>query len=317
MSKHHLERIIGIFEGTLPGPLVVAIGAMHGNEPAGVKGLEMVFEALEQERRDNPNFEFRGKLIGLVGNAQAYLQQQRFLEQDLNRAWTEAVIAQNEASAQELLQAENREVFELYEYLLEACQSFKNQKIAFLDLHTTSADGGIFSIPTDEGESLQLAKHLGAPVILGLQENITGTFLGFAIGGGFFQKGVVAPAPLCVAFEAGQHTSQRSITRAALAVMRCLRAMNCLTNLELLDFAENLSQPFLAQVPAVVHFRYAHHIAVGDAFKMRPGYANFQPIKAGEHLADDVNGPVLSPESGLILMPLYQTKGSDGFFIVR
>jgi succinylglutamate desuccinylase len=50
---------------------------------------------------------------------------------------------------------------------------------------------------------------------------------------------------------------------------------------------------------------------------MRPGYANFQPIRRGEHLADDASGPVLAPEDGLILMPLYQSLGTDGFFLVQ
>jgi succinylglutamate desuccinylase len=50
---------------------------------------------------------------------------------------------------------------------------------------------------------------------------------------------------------------------------------------------------------------------------MRPGYVNFQPIQQGEHLANDTTGPVLAPEDGLILMPLYQPQGSDGFFVVQ
>jgi hypothetical protein len=34
-------------------------------------------------------------------------------------------------------------------------------------------------------------------------------------------------------------------------------------------------------------------------------------------LAIDASGHVLSPESGLIFMPLYQSEGEDGFFIVE
>ncbi|MDO8368249.1 MAG: succinylglutamate desuccinylase/aspartoacylase family protein [Saprospiraceae bacterium] len=314
MSLQQPARVIGTFEGEMPGPLVIAIGALHGNEPAGVKALEMVFEALEQERRDNPDFRFHGKLVGLIGNAKAYLLRQRFMERDLNRMWTAELLAEINASKQEDLTPESQEVRQLSEKITAEYQSVTTEKSIFLDLHTTSADGGIFSIPTDEGESLQLAKHLGAPAIVGLQESVSGTLLGYAIAGGF--KPAVNP-PICVAFEAGQHDSPHSISRSAIAVVRCLRTVGCMEQNGLAVFAGNLTLPFLKYVPPVVRFRYAHHIEAKDEFKMRPGYANFQPIQLGEHLADDVNGPVLSPERGLILMPLYQAKGSDGFFIVE
>lgn len=312
MSQPHSERIINTFEGTLPGPLLIVIGALHGNEPAGVRALEMVFEALELERRDNPDFQFQGKLVGIIGNLQAFLLHQRFLEQDLNRVWTAEFLEEAKASKAEDLKAEGRETLHLFELIQAECQSGKTEKVVFLDLHTTSADGGVFSIPTDEDESLQLAQHLGAPAIIGLQESISGTLLGFAKNGSFS-----ASRPLCVAFESGQHESPHAITRSAIAIVRCLRTLGCVNDRALLDFSASLVLPFLANLPPVVRFRYAHHIEAEDGFKMRPGYVNFQPIQQGEHLADDVHGPVLSPDNGLILMPLYQAKGSDGFFIVQ
>ena len=318
MSHQHSERIIGTFGGDQPGPLIMVIGALHGNEPAGVKALELVFEHLESERKNNPDFQFHGKLVGFIGNTQAYLLRHRFIECDLNRMWTPDQITEIMASKAELLSAENLEVRQLIDIITLEFQSFKTDKSVFLDLHTTSADGGIFSIPTDAEESLELAKKLGAPAILGLQASVSGTLLGFALSGGFTPE-TVPPAthPVCVAFEAGQHDSQHSIARSAIALVRCLRAVGCVAPHDLAEFAGKLTLPFLNYVPPVVHFRYAHHIEAADDFKMLPGYSNFQPIQKGEHLADDVHGPVLSPEQGLILMPLYQAKGSDGFFIVQ
>lgn len=323
MSQTHSERIINTFEGTLPGPLLIVIGALHGNEPAGVRALEMVFDALELERRDNPNFQFRGKLVGIIGNLQAFLLHQRFLEQDLNRVWTAEFLEKAKASKAEDLKAESRETLHLYELIQAECQSGNPEKVVFLDLHTTSADGGVFSIPTDEDESLQLAQHLGAPAIVGLQDSISGTLLGFAKTGHFTESPNLPLnkstnlLPLCIAFESGQHESPHAITRSAIAIVRCLRTLGCINDRALMDFTASLVLPFLANLPPVVRFRYAHHIEAEDGFKMRPGYVNFQPIQQGEHLADDVRGPVLSPDNGLILMPLYQAKGSDGFFIVQ
>ncbi|MFN0037250.1 MAG: succinylglutamate desuccinylase/aspartoacylase family protein [Saprospiraceae bacterium] len=313
-------RLIGTFGGQTPGPLFIVIAALHGNEPAGVRALELVFEQLEKERRDNPGFSFRGKLVGLIGNLQAFQTGQRFVERDLNRVWTEDFLKRSKASPKEDLAAESREARELFEAVSAECQSCDSEKIVFLDLHTTSAEGGIFSIPIDEGESLALAKHLGVPAIVGLQQSISGTLLGYAAEGRFFSEFGVRNSEfgiLCVAFEAGQHESPHATTRSALAIVRCLRALHCIEQEGMAGFMGKLSLPFFGAVSPVVRLCYAHHIGLEDGFRMRPGYANFQPIRQGEHLADDVRGPVLSPEKGLILMPLYQAKGSDGFFIVQ
>jgi succinylglutamate desuccinylase len=308
MASDH--RLIGTFSHSLPGPLVVVTAAIHGNEPAGVRALESVFEQLERECHTTGQ-PFRGKLVGLIGNQKAFEEALRFVDRDLNRIWTDehAAAIRGETplpDAHEFVEAR-----QLYRHIAEACKGWAGP-VVFLDIHTTSAEGGVFCIPTDESESLRFAQHLGAPAIVGLQQNIEGTLLGFAANGHFGPK-----KPLCAAFEAGQHRSRHAVARAAIAVVRCLRYMGNLSETALSDFTGRLSLPLLSNVPPVVRFRYAHAIKAEDGFRMRPGYTNFQPVHVGEHLADDVHGPVLSPEQGMILMPLYQPKGSDGFFIVQ
>ena len=167
MSVHPSQRIIGSIEGDASGALLIVIGALHGNEPAGVLALEMVFEALENVRKENPSFVFRGKMIGLVGNRQGYLIRQRFLQKDLNRVWTKEYLELAQATPEHELKAEPLEVLELYNLISNELAQKDWEKIVLLDLHTTSAEGGLFSIPTDEAESLALARHLGAPAILG------------------------------------------------------------------------------------------------------------------------------------------------------
>jgi succinylglutamate desuccinylase len=50
---------------------------------------------------------------------------------------------------------------------------------------------------------------------------------------------------------------------------------------------------------------------------MQPDYKNFQAVEKGELLALDKHGEIRADEDGLILMPLYQKQGDDGFFLVR
>ena len=50
---------------------------------------------------------------------------------------------------------------------------------------------------------------------------------------------------------------------------------------------------------------------------MSPGYDNFTPVQKGELLACDRLGEINSHRPARIFMPLYQSVGTDGFFLVR
>src|SRR6185503_1806567 len=76
-----------------------------------------------------------------------------------------------------------------------------------------------------------------------------------------------------------------------------------------LDHAENGSM--------LVEIVQRHAVSERDRFEMDPGFNNFDPVRRGQVVASDNNGRVLAEESGLLLMPLYQKLGDDGYFIGR
>jgi len=78
-----------------------------------------------------------------------------------------------------------------------------------------------------------------------------------------------------------------------------------------------LLQTFAAELPHKLRVRHHYWITEEDDFRMKPGYLNFQKVKAGEVIAQDRNGPIQIPMDGLIFMPLYQRSGNDGFFVVE
>lgn len=47
---------------------------------------------------------------------------------------------------------------------------------------------------------------------------------------------------------------------------------------------------------------------------MEPGFTNFQPVVRAQLLARDRHGDIRAVENGYVLMPLYQSQGTDGFF---
>ena len=62
--------------------------------------------------------------------------------------------------------------------------------------------------------------------------------------------------------------------------------------------------------------KYIHKIQYEDEFFMNPHMLNFQYIKKGETIGHDKRGIVTSPKSGYLLMPLYQSKGKEGFYLI-
>ena len=307
-----MQRIIGKYKGPeTSGPLLVVTAAVHGNEPAGVKALQSVFEMLEAQRP-----EFKGTMVGMIGNLQAYQQAMRFIDRDLNRAWIPEQIQRILHADPEHLAAEDREIKALIQLFHELLEAHRPEALILLDLHTTSADGGIFCIPSDDKAALRLAKALHAPVILHLFEGIEGPLLRYAVDG-HFNYTAYAPKTIGVAFEAGQHEDPAAVQRAIAVIIHCLRAVGCIEEDALPNRQEQILDAYSRALPKVSSLQYAHHIRPGDAFKMRAGYSNFQKIKRGEHLADDVCGPINSEQDGMILMPLYQSKGSEGFFVIK
>ncbi|MFK8058037.1 MAG: succinylglutamate desuccinylase/aspartoacylase family protein [Saprospiraceae bacterium] len=302
------NRILGRFDGEERGPLLLAIGGMHGNEPAGVLAIERLLEMLAFERVNRPEFMYRGRFVGLIGNKQALSKGRRFLREDLNRFFNpERVAALNPAD--DLIE-EDAEAYELINAIRTEIADYQPSHVVLIDLHTTTADGGVFSIVNDSPAARAIALDLRAPVILGMLEGISGTSLHY------FNTKNLGTEAVCLVFESGQHDDPLSVDRAVSALIKTMRSIGAVHPRDVEGHHDEILRASTEHLPDLVRFALNHGISPADQFVMRPGYLNFDPIKKGEHLADDINGPVLSPRDGLILMPLYQKQGDDGFFVV-
>ncbi|PSR12063.1 MAG: succinylglutamate desuccinylase [Bacteroidetes bacterium] len=305
------NRVIGHFKGSEHGPLVIVFGGMHGNEPAGVLALESLFQLLKTESKTKPGFVFRGRLLGLRGNTRALVQGLRFVAKDLNRQFSSANIAQVTTSPLANLADEDLELREILDLIHAEIAAYPPTRIIVLDLHTTTAHGGIFCIPTDDPESIHIAKAMHAPVIIGMLRGLQGTTLHY-----FCTANFSCPT-VGVSFEAGQHHDPLSAQRALAAIINLLRSVGSLRPNDIENHYDDLLLNFSQGLPLVAELFHVHRIAPTDTFLMKSGYHNFQVVQAGEVLAHDQQGPVTAPADGLILMPLYQKQGEDGFFLVK
>ncbi len=303
-SPPKFQRLIGTYGGISPGPMVICIGGIHGNEPAGVHGLKRVMHQLNETHPP-----FRGEIVALSGNLNALNSECRFFSKDLNRQWTTAKIqAVKNAVRPDELDSEDHELLELLEELDKAIARTQGPVLVF-DMHTTSADGAPFALISDTLENRRLAMALRVPLILGLEESIEGTILNYINELGYDAIG----------FEAGQHTAYTSVDNHEAAVWILLEAIGCLAKDQIKDY--DLFQKRLKRasngVPPVLELRYRHGITEEDQFMMWPGFTNFQPVRAGQILARDRKGLIYSSENCRLFMPLYQKQGNDGFFTVR
>ncbi|HHH50074.1 MAG TPA: succinylglutamate desuccinylase, partial [Saprospiraceae bacterium] len=265
----NLNRIIGEYTGEKKGPLLICFGGMHGNELAGVKALELMFKMLEVEPITNPEFSFVGKLIGIRGNLRALKEGKRFIKKDLNRQWTLSNINRINNSKEEDLDAEDLEMKELLQVIHEKIDNYQPEKLVFLDLHTTTAYGGIFSIPSEDPESMKIAVELHAPVIKGLLKGIQGTTLHY------FNNQNFSPQTVAVSFESGQHLEQLSVNRAIAAITNCMRTIGCVKAEHVENQHDSLLIEYSKGLPKIAEIIYCHSIQPEDEFKMAPDYSNF------------------------------------------
>jgi succinylglutamate desuccinylase len=299
MSRH--PRVLGRYDGQESGPLVLCLGGIHGNEPSGVHALGRVFNVLQ---RTQPRM--RGTIVGLAGNLRGLEADTRFLDCDLNRIWTADRIAAIDTL--EDGNAETLEQRELLETLRNVIGSHRGE-VFFLDLHTSSAEGEPFACIGDTIRNRRFARSFPVPVILGLEEQLEGALLEYLNNLGVVTMG----------FEGGEHGAKSAVDYHEAAVWRGLVGAGCLNDEEIPEtqHARRILHESRQGLPQWMGVRYRHAITEEDGFRMRPGYRNFRPVSKGEVVAEETaNGEIETFYRARILLPLYQGKGNDGFFLV-
>ena len=306
-----MNRIIGTYNGHSDGPMLLCIGAIHGNEPAGIEAIKKLIEMLNAEPDKNPDFHYAGNFIGVIGNIKALESNHRYIDKDLNRLLDPTTIKEVQNKKPDERNAEEKELLELTATIIELLDQYKPEKLVVLDLHTTSAKGGIFALPSEFADSIEIAKHLHAPVIRGFIGGIKGTSLHY------FTTANIGIPTTAVVFEAGQHENPHSEDRCIAAIINCMRTIGCVKESDVESRHDEILQEFSRYLPPVSFLSAAYKISPEEEFSMQPGYVNFQLIEEGELLAYNKYGEIRAPMEGRILMPLYQNKGEDGFFIIK
>ena len=306
-----MERVMGSYTEKTKGPLLVVIGGIHGNEPAGVKAIDFVCKMLEVEHIKNENFNYNGSFLGIIGNLKAFKRKERFIDRDLNRMWRPENVAKILNSSTADLINEEIEIKEILDLIHKAVNEDHIDKLIVLDLHTTSSTGGIFTIPSETNESEKIAMELHAPMIKGMLEGINGTTLHY------FKNEYFSIPTTAVTFESGQHLDPLSVNRAVSAIINCMRTIGSVQPSDVENIHDKILKKFSSALPKKTNLIERFAIEDDSEFSMYPGFQNFQRVQAGEIIAKNKNGDIRVSADGLLLMPLYQKKGEDGFFLIK
>ena len=295
--KKKIPRIIGEYESGKNGPLLFITGGVHGNEPSGIVAVERVFEILKKEKP-----EINGKALGVSGNRKALMNGVRYIDEDLNRTWTKENIASGKKDSHE-----KKEMFDIIDVLEKFPEKDFNKRY-FLDCHTTSAASKPYISVQEVHDNDAWAHKFPTYIIRGFSDIVLGCIDHYESRIGI--TGFV--------FEGGQHDSKISEKNHEGMIWLALQNACGLDLNSLNEYPEAAKMlEDKRKHRKTFEIKYRHGLKDGDDFKMEPGYGNFQKIKKGELLAHQNGKEIRSEWDAYIFMPLYQSQGNDGFFVVE
>jgi len=305
------RRICATFDSGRAGPMLIAVGRLHANEPAGLEAAVRIVERLEREQP----VQMIGRFVAFAGNLQAVAvgdPHLRYLEHDLNRIWTDQHIARVEAADAASLDAEWLELRELAGALRGTLGEATGPTLV-ADLHTTSADSPPFAFVEDALPARRLARSLGVPVVLGVEEEIDGLLVDWAT------RALDAPA---IVLEGGRHDDPASVDLHEAILWTLLDALGALP----IDAIAHETDPrerlrAAAGARAGRFFDVRHREPVRDAsLEIDPALGAFSPVRAKRTVvAHEAGRDIVAPMRGLLFMPNRQRDrrpGDDAFFIV-
>jgi len=290
------DRTIAALRGTAPGPTLIIVAGIHGNEQAGIAAARGALAAL-------PADAIRGEIVALIGNRRAVAAGRRQIARDLNRMWTDPEIARARAGGGD---PEHGELAELAA-AIDAAIARARGPVHLIDLHTTSAPGVPFAVVGPTAVHRRFAEAFQLPGVIGLEQALVGVMTAH-----YGRLGCVT-----LAIEGGQHTTPVAQDNLAAVVAIALEASGVIAEVASAAAARAHLAAARGALPAMIEVVVRHAVRPEHGFRMVPGFANLEITSAGALLAHDASGEIRAPFDGVLLLPLYQPDGDDGFFYGR
>jgi predicted deacylase len=311
----HLRTLT--YHGLAPGPRLLILGAVHGNETCGTRAIHQLMEELDSGEMAIA----RGTLTLVpVTNPLAYQLGQRGGERNLNRCMAPSAIPQDFESR-----------------IANALCPLLDTHDVLLDLHSFHTGGAPFVMigpPDNTGElepfaraaeEMQLALHTGAPRILEgwLETYARGAQRRAALAAGASGASTLETNPnygvgtteymrsrggYGVTLECGQHDDPQAVQVARQAILQTLALLG-LAALALTPMPET------REILRLVDMSDRDH--AGDRFSR--DWNSFDPVQAGELIGVRHGGAeVRAPEDGFVVFPNPRAEvGQEWFYFAQ
>ena len=256
------------FDSGIMGTNLLVFGGIHGNEHSGV-------EAIDRFQRDlicNRIKFIRGSITLAVGNLHALQLNQRYVDTDMNRMFTDDNFDRFSDSVE----------FERVKFL----KSLFPGMHAFLDLHSASSKSHDFLIA--EPECLDLATKLNATYVLtgwsDFGDDIAGDTENYGNSLGIQS----------LTYEAGQHVDPLCVDNAYEMILKMMSVH------DMIDY------PFESQPSKVLKLSELHLKKDENQF-FNVDYQNFLPVKKGSLILDGSH-KIYAKNDSYLIFPVDPSK---------
>lgn len=279
------------FASAPSGRCLVVVGSVHGNEPAGRLAIEKIKELVE-----NKNWHIDGDVYGLIGNPLAIKSNERFVEENLNRAFGRAEIPGS---------YEEKRSEEITAWFKELAAQYTEMYL--LDLHSVSLGNTRIAIYNVENKRAEKWAREVSPIPFFLAEREE--VLPGSLMGAFEKLGGTG-----IAVECGNHSSEEGATVALEHIERALESLGMLTERKV-SFKgtvqyEGTPRTYELTAPIKPHAGFVWDLPVASELF----------VAKGTQFAHDDLGTHVAPEDCYIIMPSKVPQPEDfdaGFLAIK
>lgn len=279
------------YDALLPGPTLLVIGAVHGNEQCGTRAIIRLQQAL-----DDGQIQLKqGRLLLLpIANPKAYAANVRFIERNLNRY---------------LYPKPQPQAYE--DFLDPILCHWLTQADVVLDLHSYTSPGGAFIfLGEDNGAERDFALSLGVNDFAYGWQQAYGAVTLDAVAAEQAQRESMGTTEyarqqgaIAVTLECGQHLNADAADVGYRAIV------NALAYLKMSDqtpVVRSTSPRCVRMMSVFYRPEQAHFVQ---------SWRHFDAIKAGEAIADLADGTQLTaPVDGYIVLPKADVDSGGEWF---
>ena len=305
-------RVITDYTAEAPGPTLIAVGGIHGNEPAGIEAAQAVRDLISDTSclRRGRFAALRGNLAALAIDPDNPHNNPRYLSHDLNRLFSRNGVANPGPEAPIDLTERDQ-----LRAVIDGIVRDASGPTYLIDLHTVSSDSPPFIAVEDALPARRFAEAFPLPLVLGVEEELPGLLMDDTT----HRLGCIA-----LTIEGGRHDHPDAAHTLEAVLWIALETLGLVSGgartTRGADPHKAVSDAAAGRAKHLYDMRHREPVR-GTPYKGNPDLLVFESVRArSTRVASQAGKDLIAAESGLLFMPNNQRDprvGDDAYFVVR